>query len=469
MIVACLAAPGGLCMVEMTDPLMTLFRFALVFLLAACASSCARLTLAWADLEPDQGAPEPSVLAEFEGRAPVREASEWRDERAPALRRALETHVYGQFPDASGTRVEERRVLDEAAFGGAATLEEWVLTATAQFNGVAAQTRQTYGREGFLLHVIKPAGGEGPFPVIVIETFCPWWDVLDHPAAPPPDGASSMSGSPLSGALKFVFGRYICRPPIEEIVSRGYAIAVLYPGAVVPDKKEEGGEELRRLSAGHDDDETRWGAVAAWAWLYSRAVDALETDPSIDQGAMIAWGHSRYGKAALAAGAFDERIDAVIAHQSGTGGASLNRNKPGETIAAMTDSYPHWFSPAYAGFSGREEAMPIDQHHLLSLLAPRPVLLGNARRDVWSDPAGAFRASLGADPAYALLGSSGLEQERLDAWRPSADLAFWIRPGTHGVVKEDWPAFLSFLGAHFAADVDRDKSSGRNADQGSRR
>ncbi len=93
--------------------------------------------------------------------------------------------------------------------------------------------------------------------------------------------------------------------------------------------------------------------------------------------------------------------------------------------------------------------MDIDQHALLALIAPRPVLLGNARRDVWSDPNGAFRAAMGADPVYELLGSEGLRQERLYDWRPEADIAFWVRPGTHGVVEEDWPAFLEFLKAHF--------------------
>jgi len=178
-------------------------------------------------------------------------------------------------------------------------------------------------------------------------------------------------------------------------------------------------------------------------------VDVLEDDARIDQSAIITWGHSRYGKSALVAAAFDDRIDGVISHQSGTGGASLNRGKKGESVKAITASYPHWFANRYASFGGREEEMTIDQHHLLALIAPRPVLLGNARRDVWSDPNGAFRAAMGADPVYELAGSAGLDQKRLDAWNPDADLAFWIRAGTHGVVKEDWPAFLEFLDAHF--------------------
>ena len=154
-------------------------------------------------------------------------------------------------------------------------------------------------------------------------------------------------------------------------------------------------------------------------------------------------------RSALVAAAFDPNVDAVISHQSGTGGASLSRDKPGETVQDITNGYPVWFSPAYSGYAKNEDALPIDQHHLLALIAPRPILLGNAKRDVWSDPNGAFRAAQGATPAYTLYGSSGLTRSKLNEFDPAADIAFWIRPGTHGVVKEDWPAFLDFLDAHF--------------------
>jgi len=140
----------------------------------------------------------------------------------------------------------------------------------------------------------------------------------------------------------------------------------------------------------------------------------------------------------------------VISHQSGTGGASLNKRKKGESIEDITGQYPHWFSKTYAGYAGREEELPIDQHHLLALIAPRPILLGNARRDVWSDPNGALKAAIGADPVWKLYGADkGLRQQRYKPFNPDADLSLWIRSGTHGVVKEDWPAFLEFLDAHF--------------------
>ncbi len=428
-------------------------RFLSIFLILIAAlalSACAKLTLAWADLTPDGPAAAPNALGPFEGAGLVASVADWENVRAPALREAFERDVYGVFPDGYELSVVKRRVLDQTAFGGRGVLEEWTLSAQVEFNGDAVDAKGADRRDGFPIQILLPADAASPAPAIIMETFCPWWDVIPHPALTKPEGARSLSGGVIGGVATYVFGRHICTPPIETILDQGYALVSVYPDAVMPDRRKEGREELRRLSAGHKDDRTRWGAIAAWAWLYSRIVDAIEDDPRFDRDAMIAWGHSRYAKAALLAAAYDDRIDGVIAHQSGTGGASLNRNKKGESVKSITANYPHWFSSAYAEYAGREDDMPVDQHLLLALIAPRPVLLGNARRDVWSDPNGAFRAAMGADPVYKLYGADGLAQMRLDQWRPSADLAFWIRPGTHGVVKEDWPAFLEFLEAHFA-------------------
>lgn len=422
---------------------MRILNIVLLVAAAAASSSCVRATLAWADLAPRGAAAAPPALHEND------DAERWRNQRVPQLRDALEREVIGAMPELAATRVVEKRVIDDAAFGGRGRLEEWTLSATATFNGIAVETKEVMDKGGFLVQVAVPNNTAGPAPIIMMQTFCPSWDAMPHAGVSRPEGAESMNDGFLGSIGAYVFGRFICTPPYADILDQGFAVASFYPSAVVPDNAEAGLAELRRLSAGHNDDETRWGAVAAWGWLYGRLTDAFEADERFDRDAFIAWGHSRYGKAALYAAAFDERIDGVIAHQSGTGGASLNRNKPGESVASMTENYPHWFATAYAEAAGREADMTIDQHHLLALIAPRPILLGNARRDVWSDPNGAFRAAAGADPVWALLGAEGLTGERLDQWNPSADIAFWIRPGTHGVVEEDWPAFLEFLDAHF--------------------
>jgi len=431
---------------------MSIFRIILTAGALLVLSGCVRLTVAWADLKPDGAAAAPPVLAAFDGAPPVTTIDEWRELRAPALRKALEREVYGVMPDASETIVLERRVLDEAAFGGVGHLEEIRFEASASFQGVTKTTQSADdARPGFFMELLLPASATGPSPIILMQTFCPRSATIPHPDVTRfEDTGGCGNGGLVGGVATYVFGRYIATPPLQEILRAGYAIAAIYPSEFVPDSEEAGLAALAELSAGHADDDTRWGAIAAWAWGYSRMVDVLGEDERVDQSAIITYGHSRYGKSALLAAAFDARIDAVISHQSGTGGASLNRRKVGESIEAITNSYPHWFSRNYAKFSGRDGEMSVDQHHLLALIAPRPVFLGNARRDVWSDPNGAFRAAMGADPVYELFGARGLDQATLKEFLPAAELSFWIRPGTHGVVEEDWPAFLDFLNAHFA-------------------
>ncbi len=421
---------------------MPLLRMAVAIAVSAGLSGCVEATMAWADLSPrGPGAAPPLAFDSIE---------RWEAEGAPAAREALQKYVYGYLPEASQNAIVERRVVNAEAFGGKGIVEEYRIAASATFGGKTVPVTDGAGADGFIMNVVIPKNSAGPAPVILMETFCPRWNTIPDPGvagAPPPD---EKRGGMMENVATFVFGRYICTPPVESILDAGYALAAIFPSEIVPDRSEEGLASLKRLSEGHAGDDTRWGAIAAWAWSFSRMIDALEQDDRLDRDAMIVWGHSRYAKAALLAAAFDARIDGVIAHQSGTGGASLNYKKPGESVKSITQNYPHWFARTYV--TPTDDAPPqFDQHQLLALIAPRPVFLGNARRDVWSDPNGAFRAAMGADPVYELYGDRGLDQTRLKPYDPAAGIAFWIRPGTHGVVKEDWPAFLAFLDAHFGA------------------
>ena len=402
-------------------------------------SGCVEVTLAWADLKP---AGDPATPPLFESAAaPSLEI--WETDLKPTFRKALETHVYGTMPDASAARIVDRRVVDEAAYNGKGRYEEITFVASATFGDVARETAPV------IIALVTPNNASGKVPTILMESFSQRWRAIPHKEATRPEGARSSS-SGIGGLALYVFGRYIETPPLEEILDRGYAVALIYPGDFVPDSRTRGLEALAHLSEGYGDDETRWGAIAAWGWGFSKMIDVLEEHPRLDPDRFVTYGHSRYGKSALVAAAYDDRVAGVISHQSGTGGASLNKRKKGESVSRITDTYPHWFSEKYASYAKREEAMPIDQHHLLALIAPRPILFGNARRDVWSDPNGALKAALGADRAYKLYGQEvGLRQERYKPYHPDAELSLWIRPGTHGVTEEDWPAFLEFLDAHF--------------------
>lgn len=363
----------------------------------------------------------------------------WEAGRA-GLRAAFQREVYGAWPDAGPARVTGHSVVAENAYDGAGRIEQYAVDMA-----------------GFQTHValVLPnadAGADaGPYPVVILQMYCGnraalgWRDGVAPPTsafAPQcgPDGFASF-------ATRQIFGRHIMEPPLAELLARGYAVALVYPGDIVPDHDGAAQAALQRLSP-----DAESSAIAAWAWVYSRTVDVLESDARIDPDRIAVWGYSRNGKSALLAGAFDERIDLVIAHQAGTGGTTLTRSDAGESVAQITDAYPYWFNARFAGYAGREDAIPVDQHQLIALLAPRPLLIGGAWRDQWSDPEGSLRAARGATPVYALYGSPGLAQSGLDDFQPRADIALFMRRGLHGVTGADWDHFLAFLDAHFGED-----------------
>ncbi len=381
---------------------------------------------------------QPALLGAFLDDAPVTTLQAWRNRRVPLLRDAFQRSVYGAMPAPAPARVVARRVLDDNAYGGLGVLEQVTLRA-----GDAAP---------FNLAIARPKGA-GPHPVIIAQTFCG-----NHRATPRP-GVETLGPYPdfcdnrVMGALvTAVMGRHLSTPPVKTILRRGYAFVAQYGGDIAPDNGAAAEPALKALTP-QNTTLPRTGAIAAWAWAYSRAVDFIDGEAAFDHARVAVWGHSRNGKSALLAAAFDPRIDLVIAHQSGTGGATLSRSPHGESVAQITTAYPHWFAPGFADYAGREDELPVDQHQLLALIAPRPVLLGNARRDGWSDPAGAFHAAKAAAPAYALYGSAGLAQTSMRATDVEADVAFFLRGGVHGVTSGDWRTFLAFLDAHFAPDA----------------
>ncbi len=411
--------------------------FLVVFALISCGPT--KLTLTHASLKPNGMPASPTLITSQTTR------QDWEENIKPDLQEKLQKSVYGFLPDRSTTRVIEHNVLTDKAYGGLATIEEYKLIATASFGKSSQDTLP------FIMVVVTPNHASKPLPVILMESFCPNNNTVINPLISKAlANEFSCGGSGfMNKTMLYVFGRYIATPPMEMILEHDYAFATIFPSDYAPDRKVDGLTTLSTLSQGHKDERTRWGSIAAWAWGYSRMVDVLETDTRFKKDAWITYGHSRYGKAALVTAAYDDRIGAVIAHQSGTGGASLNKHKKGESVKEITSTYPHWFSGSYADMAENEDEMDIDQHALLALIAPRPIFLGNARRDVWSDPNGAFRAAQAASPVYNLYGKQGLNQNSLKPFRPESDISFYIRPGTHGVVEEDWPAFLKFLDAHF--------------------
>jgi dienelactone hydrolase len=205
---------------------------------------------------------------------------------------------------------------------------------------------------------------------------------------------------------------------IAEVLQRGYAFAQFNRVEIVPDMPGT------RNST---------GALAAWAWGYHRAVDALAEINLADPSRVAVVGHSRGGKAALLAGATDNRIALTSANNSGAGGAGcFRRQGPGaETLADITAAFPHWFGPDLAAFAGREHALPFDQHFLKALVAPRALLTTEALDDLWANPDGSWHTHCAARAVYELLGA----RERI---------AIRYRPGGHDHSPADWSTLLDF-------------------------
>lgn len=202
------------------------------------------------------------------------------------------------------------------------------------------------------------------------------------------------------------------------------------------------------------------GVIAEWAWGLSRILDYLQTIPeTLDGNRVIVHGHSRLGKTSLLAGAMDERFAGVISNDSGAGGAALSKRAFGETVWRLNNSFPHWFCRNFRQFSNNESALPFDQHEVIALCAPRPVLVASAEKDEWADPRGEFLSTVFAEPVYHLLGRRGLgvelsefETDGMPALPPLeqpvgvGELRYYIRRGVHDVTPYDWEQWLNFMG-----------------------
>ena len=376
-----------------------------------------------------------SPLAAFEDDAPITNGGEWMSRRAPLLRQAFLTRIYGALPPVTPETVEYNTV-DSSALNQAARLELLTLRFEA--------------RTAPLHAALLTPNTRGPFPLLIVSVFCGLDSDID-PRLPSPSWRPSRCRSDLGRALtELSHGDAILHPPLQAIVARGYAVAVLYAGEVAPDDPVL----FRQAQIGQLPGGQQSGAIAAWAALYLSAFEALRADPRISSSRIALWGHSRYGKAALLAAALDPRIGAVIANQSGTLGATLSSATRGESEALLVGRFPHWFPTRSAAPDRGRSHDALDQHLLLALLAPRPVLLGNAGLDRWSDPAASFAAARSASDAYALFGSDGLTQGNMRFPDLAADIAFYVRPGGHGVRSSDWERALDFLDVHFASPVE---------------
>jgi (4-O-methyl)-D-glucuronate---lignin esterase len=241
--------------------------------------------------------------------------------------------------------------------------------------------------------------------------------------------------------------------PLRRIIERGYALASFYNGDVDSDRQDVS-EGLYAWLAGNDpakNNPTNRGTIAAWAWGFHTCVDYLVQDPDLDSKKIAALGHSRNGKAALLAAAFDERIAIAFPHQAGCGGSAPSRGKTGESVRAINDHFPHWFNADFKKFNETPDLLPFDQNCLVALCAPRAVLFSAAEGDQWANPKGQFEVLKAADPVYRFLGVSGLGVEEMPPPRQlvGGRLGYYIREGKHSMTANDWEVFMDFADKQF--------------------
>ena len=240
--------------------------------------------------------------------------------------------------------------------------------------------------------------------------------------------------------------------PAEMVIDSGYAMATFHVDDLAPDNKDSFMNGVLRLYPEQVSANNGMRAIGAWAWGASRVMDYLQAESEVDGKKVAVAGHSRGGKAALWAAAQDKRFAMCISNCSGNSGAALSRRRFGETVAKINTSFPHWFTPNYKKFNNNEQALPIDQHMLVSLIAPRPLYATNASKDLWADPTGTFLSLKHAEKVYALYGlKSSLPSKPPAINHPlhMLPLAYHNRAGIHNLTIYDWKNFVDFANLYY--------------------
>jgi hypothetical protein len=388
--------------------------------------------------------PDPLVMANGER---VNGADQWFKARRPEILKLYRDQIYGHVPPDAPKVIWEVARTETGARGG---------TAVTKLVVGRMGNRPDAPRMNLTVHL--PAKATGPVPVLLGITFgvrpgAPGQAATktgQRPAAAPGKAESTKAAAAKAGGP----GGF---DPVGEVLDHGWAYASLPYGEIQPDRPDRWTEGVIGLTLKPGQSRPaadEWGTISAWAWGISRAIDYLETDPSVDAKGIAITGGSRLGKTVLWAGAQDERVAAVFSVVPGELGAALIRRDWGETLDDMAQNFPWQFAGNLQRWAGRWDEVPVDQHMLLALCAPRPVYVNGGLSDQWSDPVGEFLALVAAGPMYRLVGAKDLgvsELPPLDAPVTGGDLAFHYHSGGHMAVPADWKAFLDFADRHFRA------------------
>ena len=359
----------------------------------------------------------PDLLIMSDG-TKVIDAQTWQSKRRPEILELFRKHVYGRTPICRPKEMTFNIVkADSQALDGRASLKRVLVTIT----GPKGQLSTT-------MSIFLPNSAPKPVPVFLL---------LNH---------RDSNSIDWTRKTKLPFW------PVEQIIARGYGTAAIQMTDFAADRSDGWKSGVHEI---FDEPDKRpadaWGTLTAWAWTGSRAMDYFETDNDIDSAKVVIVGHSRGGKTALWAGARDQRFAMAVSNNSGCGGAALSRRRYGETVKRINSRFPHWFCDNFKRYNDAEDNLPVDQHMLIALMAPRLVYVTSAEENLWADPKGEFIAARQASEVYHLLGLKGLEAKSIPPVESpihEGRIGHHIRAGRHSLVEYDWQRFMDFADRH---------------------
>jgi (4-O-methyl)-D-glucuronate---lignin esterase len=358
---------------------------------------------------------------------PVTTAQMWWKKRRPELVGLFDSQMYGRVP--SGTPRVHWQIT------GATMSDRWgVKAVTEQLIGHADNSRDPAIKVDIQSDLTLPAAVDHPVPVMIVLTWTGKWNGPPIPAGNDPDWR-------------------------EQLLKAGWGYAEYVPVSVQADNAAGLTQGIIGLmNKGGPRKLDDWGALRAWAWGVSRVVDYLQTDRRVDPHRIGVEGHSRYGKAALVAEAYDPRIAVGYISSSGAGGAKLLRRNYGEQIENLAGGESYWFDGNFIQYAGPKtvDDLPVDAHELIALCAPRPVFISAGTKeagDGWVDAKGSFLAAVAAGPVYRLLGRKDLGSDQFPPQGTAlidGDLGFRQHQYGH-TPQPNWKTFIAFAKRHFQA------------------
>jgi hypothetical protein len=387
--------------------------------------------------------PDPLVM--LDGRK-VDSAKMWTEQRRPELLKLFEENMYGK-PTLSGIKMKAELFESAPVFDGKAIRYQLQLTF---FKG--EKPLQDDPKADFLIYTPVKKNSNEKFPIFLGLNFM---------------GNHTINADPEIRIAKIIWnrengkqvpgkeeerGKQSRRWPLETIIAHGFAVGTVYYGEIEPDFNGGIKAGVRRLiyQDGRKLQPNEGNAITTWAWGLGKMLDAVtefQDKLNIDPKKACLVGHSRLGKTALWAGAIDSRFAVVVSNNSGCGGAALSRREFGETVHLINAVQPHWFCDNFKKYNLDVNSLPIDQHELVALIAPRPVYIASASEDLWADPKGEFLSGFYADPVYRLFGTGGFGSvTEMPSVNQSVGsrIGYHRREGKHDILEFDWIQFLKF-------------------------